>query len=104
MKSFETKQAAREERIRASAEKNAERAAARARDQTLAKLKVKVMSPRQYRAALETLGITVVGAAVYFGISRRQAQRLAGEGPVHRLVEKVVKLLLDGKLKKEDLL
>ena len=104
MKSFETKQAAREDKIRAAAERNAERAADRARAQTLAKLKVKAMTPAQYRAALKTLDISVVGAAAYFGISRRQAQRLAGEGPVHKLVEKVVKLLIADKLKKEDLL
>lgn len=97
---FEAKQAAREQRII----DRANRAADRARQRGLAKLKVKAMTPAQYRAALKTLDINVVGAAPYFGISRRQAQRIAGEGPVPKLVEKTVKLLLDGKLKKEDLL
>lgn len=100
MTSFETKQAAREQRITASAD----RAAERARVKTLAKLKVKAMTPAQYRAALKTLDITIVGAATYFGGSRRQAQRIAAEGPVPKLVEKVIKFLIDGKLSKEDLL
>lgn len=61
------------------------------------------MTPTAYKAALKRLEITIVGAAPYFGISRRQAQRIAAAGPSD-LVAKVVKLLLDGKIKKEDLL
>jgi hypothetical protein len=63
------------------------------------------VTPAKYRAALKNLGITIVGAALYFGIGRRQAQRIAaGDGPVPNLVAKVIDLLIAGKLKKEDLL
>lgn len=63
------------------------------------------MTPAQYKKALSTLGITIVGAAQYFGIGWRQAQRIAsGDAPVPKLIAKVVALLLDGKIRKEDLL
>ena len=62
------------------------------------------MTPTKYKAAISKLEISIVGAAPFFGISRRQAQRIAsGESPVPKLVEKVLTLLLAGKLKKEDL-
>lgn len=62
------------------------------------------MTPIQYKAALKKLAITIVGASSYFGMSRRQAQRIAASGPVPSLVSKVVKLLTEEKIKKEDLL
>jgi len=62
------------------------------------------MTPNQYKAALKKLDITIVGAAPYFGISRRQAQRIAADGPVPDLVAKVVRLLVAGTIYKEDLL
>ncbi len=96
---FDLKELARKQRIVA----RAERAADRARTKVLAKLKVKAMTPTQYQNAIKSLGMTVVGAAPFFGISRRQAQRIASTGPIPKLIEKVLKLLLDGKLKKEDL-
>lgn len=62
------------------------------------------MNPKTYKAAISKLEITIVGAATYFGIGRRQAQRIAaGDAPVPKLIEKVLTLLLAGKLKKEDL-
>lgn len=104
MTTFEEKQAARHKRIVDRAERAAERAATRARESALSKLKIRTMSPTQYRAALKKQDITVVGAAAYFGISRRQAQRIASEGPVPKLVQKILELLSSEKLKKEDLL
>jgi hypothetical protein len=63
------------------------------------------VTPSKYRAALKSLGITIVGAALYFGIGRRQAQRIAaGTNGVPKLVAKVIELLIAGKLRKEDLL
>lgn len=63
------------------------------------------MTPLQYKAALKRLGLSVIDAASYFGVGRRQAQRIAsGDSPVPKLVEKVVRLLLTGKLTKQDLL
>jgi hypothetical protein len=100
MTTFETKEAARQQRI----VERAERAADRAREKTLSRLKVRSLTPTQYRHALKKLDITIVGAAPYFGISRRQAQRIAAEGPIPKLIEKVLELLAEGKLKKEDLL
>jgi hypothetical protein len=99
MTTFETKEAARQQRI----VERADRAANRARNKTLSQLKVRTLSPAKYRDHLKKLEITIVGAAAYFGISRRQAQRIAAEGPIPKLIEKVLKLLLDGKLTKEDL-
>ena len=62
------------------------------------------MTPIQYKSALKKLEITIVGAAPYFGISRRQAQRIAATGPVPDLIAKTIKMLLEEKIKKEDLL
>ncbi len=63
------------------------------------------MTPAQYKAALKRLDLTIVGAGRYFGFATRQAQRFAsGEAPIPHLVEKVLRFLNDGKIKKEDLL
>ena len=63
------------------------------------------MTPTQYKSAIKKLGLTIVGARHLFGLSPRQAQRLAsGEAPVPVLVEKVLRLIADGKIQKEDLL
>lgn len=62
------------------------------------------MTINQYNSGLKKLDITIVGAAPYFGISRRHAQRIAAAGPVPPLVAKVMKLLLNGKIQKEDLI
>ncbi len=63
------------------------------------------MTSTQYKAAIKKLGLTIVGARHLFGLSPRQAQRLAsGETPVPKLVEKVLRLIAAGKLTKEDLL
>lgn len=62
------------------------------------------MTPAKYKASLAKLGMTIVGAAEFFGMSRRQAQRIAaGKSPVPKLLVKVLKLLGEGKITKEDL-
>jgi hypothetical protein len=62
------------------------------------------MTANQYRAALDKLGIPVIGVVDLFGVSKRQAQRFAsGEAPVPKLVAVVVKLLVNGKIGMEDL-
>lgn len=61
------------------------------------------MTPIQYKKALSKLGLTIVGAAPLLGISRRQSQRIAATGPVPALVGKVLDLLVEGKIQKEDL-
>lgn len=56
------------------------------------------MTPAQYRAALQRLGLSIVGAADLLGISRRTSQRYAAEG-VPRLsvpyVEQRLKVIRD---------
>ena len=62
------------------------------------------MTPTKYKSALAKLGMTIVGAGPFFGLSRRQAQRVAsGESPVPKLLVKVLNLLDEGKITKEDL-
>lgn len=95
MTTFEAKETARRQRIVERAD--------RAKEKVLAQMKTPTLTPTQYKAALKRLDLTIVGAAPFFGISRRQAQRIAAEGPIPKLVARVIKLLLDGTLKKEDL-
>lgn len=103
---FEARETARQQRIHERADRAATKAATKAREKTLARLKAKApMSPTQYRSALKKLDIPIVGAAPLFGISPRQAQRIAADQhPVPRLVAKVLELLISGKIQKEDLL
>ena len=63
------------------------------------------MTNTEYRVALAKLDISIVGAGKYFGLGRRQSQRIAaGEAPVPKLMADILRMLLAGKLKKEDLL
>lgn len=53
------------------------------------------MTAKQYRAALAKLDLSIVGAAVHLGISRRQSQRIAaGESPVPEPVSKLLAFML----------
>ena len=53
------------------------------------------MTRTQYRAAIERLGLSIVGAAKVLGVSRRQAQRFAsGESPVPEPVAKLLRLMI----------
>jgi hypothetical protein len=53
------------------------------------------MTARQYRRAVEELGISVYRSAQVLGVSLRQAQRFAaGETPVPRPVAKLLRLSL----------
>ncbi len=53
------------------------------------------MTDKQFRAALDKLGLTIVGAAPYLGVSRRQAQRIAaGDSPVPEPVAKLLKVVI----------
>lgn len=62
------------------------------------------MTPKQYRQALEKLGLSIIGAAPVFGISKRQAQRFAGgEVEIPKLVCTVLNLALKGRITMEDL-
>ena len=61
------------------------------------------MTSQQYRAALDKLHLTIVGAAPLLGLSRRQSQRIAAGSPVPKLVEKVLRLMVKGRITVEDL-
>jgi len=53
------------------------------------------MRAREYRAALEKFDISIVGASVVFGVSRRSAQRYAAgdhiPGPLARLIRMAIR-------------
>lgn len=54
------------------------------------------MTAKQYKAHLDTLGLSIVGAAPVFGMSRRQAQRIAaGDPPVPQAVAKLVTIAIN---------
>jgi hypothetical protein len=61
------------------------------------------MKTSQYCSALKTLGLSIVGAAPVVGISRRQSQRIAaGDSPVPDPVAKLLRLMIEHKIKPED--
>ena len=54
------------------------------------------MSTEAYLAALRALGVSNIAAGQVFGLSPRQAQRLAaGETPVSKPIAKLIKLALE---------
>lgn len=62
------------------------------------------MNGEQYRWALERLGLTIVGAAPYLGISRRHSQRIAAdEIEVPAPVAKLLRVAIAHKVTKEEL-
>jgi hypothetical protein len=57
------------------------------------------MTRAQYRTAIKRLGVSIIGASKVFGISPRQAQRLAsGESPVPAPIAKLITLALADKI------
>lgn len=61
------------------------------------------MTPSQYRAALERLGLTQDAAADLLGYSLTSANQWAnGRSEVPKLVSTVLRALVNGKLKPED--
>jgi hypothetical protein len=61
------------------------------------------MTARQYRKAVEELGISVYASARVLGVSLRQAQRFAaGETPVPRPVAKLLRLMVRFKVKPDE--
>ena len=59
------------------------------------------MTRHQYRAAIQTLGLSQEAAGVFFGVSKRTGQRYAAEGPPE-VVSKFLKLMLKLELLPED--
>lgn len=63
------------------------------------------MTAKQYRAALAKLDLSIVGAAPYLGISRRNSQRIAsGQTEVPKPVAKLLRIAVDHKIPAEELL
>lgn len=60
------------------------------------------MSKKEYCAALDKFGMSIVGAAPVLGISRRQAQRFAAGATVSKPVAKLLKLMVKHDLKPEE--
>ena len=53
------------------------------------------MTSEEYRAALDKLGLSIVGSAEYLGVSHRQSQRYAnGVSPVADPVAKLLRLTI----------
>lgn len=52
------------------------------------------MTKEQYRKALDTLGLSIVGAGPILGITGRQSQRYAAGEPIPLTVERLLELLL----------
>jgi hypothetical protein len=62
------------------------------------------MTTTEYRAALNKLGLSIVGSAEYVGISHRQSQRYAnGVTPVAGPVAKLLRLAIRIELSADDL-
>ena len=62
------------------------------------------MTTEEYRAALDTLGLSIVGSAEHLGLSRRQSQRYAnGASPVADPVAKLLRLAIRTGLTANDL-
>jgi hypothetical protein len=62
------------------------------------------MTPKQYRAAIEAIGLSQEAAGVFFGVSKRQGQRWAsGEAPIPNSVAYALKLMADTGTKPGDL-
>jgi hypothetical protein len=63
------------------------------------------MTANQYRAALKKLGLSIVGAAPYLGISRRNSQRIAaGDCDVPKPIAKLLRVVVDHAVPVESLL
>lgn len=62
------------------------------------------MTPKQFRSALDRLGLSQLGAARLFGSDGRTARRWAlGERSIPETVAILLRLMLDGKLSENDI-
>ena len=62
------------------------------------------MTTKQYRRALEKLGLSQSAAARYLGVTARASQNWAlGFSAVHPCADRLLRLLLDGKITLNDL-
>jgi hypothetical protein len=59
------------------------------------------MTPKQYRAAIERLGLSQEGAGVLFGVTKRTGQNWVANGPPPP-VAILIRLMLAGKITETD--
>jgi len=59
------------------------------------------MTQKQYRAAIEALGLSQEAAGVWLGLSKRTGQSYAAKGPP-KSAAKLLRLMIRLKLKPED--
>jgi hypothetical protein len=63
------------------------------------------MTSQQFHDAIKGLGLSVVGAAPYLGISKRQCQRMdAGEIDIPMPVQKLLRLVVRHKIEAQELM
>jgi hypothetical protein len=61
------------------------------------------MTPLQYRAAIERIGLSQRAAGAFLGVDERQSRRwIAGDSAVPESVAKLLRLMIRLKLKPED--
>ena len=62
------------------------------------------MTKREYSAAIDELGLSQVGAAEFLRIGDRTSRRwIAGDSPIPHAVRLLLTLMVDRKIKPEDL-
>lgn len=62
------------------------------------------MTPKQYRAAIDRLGLSQVKAAAFLGVSPRQSRRWAlGEGEIPKAEATLLRVMIKYNIKPEDL-
>lgn len=59
------------------------------------------MTPKQYKSAIDRLGLTQEGAGLWLGVSERTGQNYAAKGPPEP-VAKLLRLMLRLKLSPDD--
>ena len=61
------------------------------------------MTPIQYKAAIERLGLSQRAAGAFLGVDERQSRRwIAGDSAIPESVAKLLRLMIRLKLKPED--
>jgi DNA-binding transcriptional regulator YiaG len=61
------------------------------------------MTPKQYAAAIERVGLSQRGAAAFLGVDERSSRRwIAGDAPIPESAAKLLRLMVRLDLKPED--
>lgn len=60
------------------------------------------MTPLQFRTAIDRLGLTQAGAALFLGLSIRASHGYANGSPIPESIAKLLRLMIRLKIKPED--